>query len=220
MRWKAALFDWDGTLVDSSEAAYASICAMFKAFDCRVPPKSVYMESINLKHKAFYHEHGIPETVTRDELNKIFMDGVRANIRLIRLRKYALSLLRVCRKMQIPTAIVSGASPAEYVAEGMKVTRIGAFIDHVRACATTKIPELQEVLQRLSVHPHDGFYLDDTSEGVDAANKVGLISVGIEGGFNSKEKILRANPDFLISSPGELIPTFLSNGFIGKRAAV
>ncbi len=219
MRWKLAIFDWDGTLADTGEAAYLSVCAQFRTYGCEPPSKKVYLESINLKHKAFYHEHGIPETATREELNKLFMDGIEANIHLIKLRSHAREFLLECQKHAIPTVIVSGVSPERYVQKGIEVLGLTGLITHVRACATTKIPELLEVCKRFGVEPQQSFYVDDSFQGVSAANIVGAFSIAIEGGFFEARELMRANPAMHISCFSELIPAFLQTGEAMQKAA-
>ena len=214
MAWKLVAFDWDGTLVDTTDIAYRAVRTVFARYQLEPPHKEVFLERITSGGMlAFYHERGIPRHVTRQDLNGIwrgvFNDPEHRD--RVALRDGAREALLACRNTGAYTSIVSG-SVHDIIVAGLANLGVSDFIDHIEAEACGKVEELQRIIYRFSVDPCDVVYVDDTFEGLSAAKAVGAIAIGITGGFTPRARLLEANPDHVISSLHELLPFFGTNG--------
>ncbi len=204
MIWKLAVFDWDGTLVDSREIAYRATCDIFRHYGVEEPPsREAYFRDQISDFIPFYHRHGIPASVNRNELNGLWRRLFFAESNHPPLREGTLDMLRACREAGLRTAIVSGNIP-EVIQACSGLLGLGGLIDHVHANANGKTEELRAVLAHFGIGPEEAFYLDDTAEGLLAASRAGMAAIGIEGGFNLREHLETANPDHIIAEPAGL----------------
>jgi len=210
MKRSLAIFDWDGTLVDSPRWAHHAMCAVFNNYQVEPPSLEVFLEGISSDFLIFYRKHGIPNTATRKDLNAIWEKYLLDHSDDFTLRDGALEALVYCRDVGMKTAIVSGTSPG-VIAHGIERFGIGDLIGQVEANACGKVKELQRVLLNFNISPDEAVYVDDTHEGVNAAKTVGMTAIGITGGFELPQRLLQAEPDHLIDSLYDLLP-LLRNG--------
>ena len=203
MKWKLIVFDWDGTLLDNAKDAYGGGCYIFNHYNIKPPPAPVFWENITTEFLPFYHQHGIPPDATRDILNDLWTTYWTEKKKELSLRIGAREVLNYCRQQGIGVAIVSG-STMHAIKEGLDQLSVGDLVQHIEASARGKTGELKKVLDIFSVEAIEAMYVDDTYEGVQAARMVGVTAVGIAGGFNSKERIVEANPNYLIFSLDQL----------------
>ncbi len=204
MSWKLAIFDWDGTLVDSREMAYRAACDIIRHFGAEPPAREVYLAEQISDFEPFYHRHGVPAAVGREELNNLWRKFFNmSEHNHPPLREGVKGILEICRKRGIHTAVVSG-NIAETIQANMQLLNLADFIDHLHAGANGKVEELRRVVEHFRVSPPEAFYIDDTVEGLAAAKKVGVAAMGIEGGFNERQSLLGAAPDYILSSFADL----------------
>lgn len=218
MKWKLAVFDWDGTLVDSVALAYEATACLFAKFDLAPPPYEAYLAA-NLSSPgailAFYHAHDIPVSASETEMRKTWERHSIEHYVELQMREGALDLLRLCREMGMNTAIVS-SNAQSVISTGLDQFSLSGLIDHVQADACGKVEELRRVLQAFDVSPAEAFYVDDTFEGVNAAHSVGMTAIGIEGGFGKLDRLRQAGATWCVQSHNEIshvlsqnqVPTF------------
>ena len=63
-----------------------------------------------------------------------------------------------------------------------------------------------EILQELDVAPENCLYLGDTNTDMDTANAAGLHAVGVLWGFRDRDELLTHGAQTLIESPMDLVP--------------
>jgi HAD superfamily hydrolase (TIGR01509 family) len=64
---------------------------------------------------------------------------------------------------------------------------------------------VQKAVSTLGFAPNEVAYVGDSWADIAAARDAGVLAIGIVGGISSKEKILQASPDVIISSLDELL---------------
>lgn len=198
MHWSVAIFDWDGTLVDSIDLSYKVVCRQFSGFNLKPPSREVYLDaslSNPSNFEAFYKAHGVPETSTHGELSTLWGQYFAEHAAELKPRAGAIETLRMCRAFGMRTAIVS-ANLRSIIDDGLERMGISHLIDHIEAEASGKVKELRRVLDIFAVEPDQAVYVDDMFEGVRAARTVGIPCVALEGGFGKPEHIRQAQPTF------------------------
>ena len=66
------------------------------------------------------------------------------------------------------------------------------------------------IMRALKVSADDTIYIGDSSVDIQTAKNAGLISVGVTWGFRTREELMSAGADHIVSSPEELISLILS----------
>jgi len=207
---RLAMFDWDGTLFDSFTLSYNSAVEIFRRFSLPPPPEETYRDEISANFIEFYRKYGIPPEITHDKLNEIRKRFFLQHWQGAVLNDAAEKVLLECKNLRILTAIVSAEVPA-ILNSRLTELKLLPLIDRVRGGAWPKENALRETLEFFKVEAGNSFYADDTFDGMLAAKKVGIVTVGCTWGYNSKQHIMSANPDFIIDSLEELIE-IIKNG--------
>jgi HAD superfamily hydrolase (TIGR01509 family) len=205
-----AIFDWDGTLVDSVMLSYLVTCHLFGIYNVPPPSLDVYLAARHNDPRdfvAFYKQHGVPPDATIDELSahwaRLFSDHAAE----LKLREGAKETLELCRALGMGTAIVS-ANVGSVISAGLRSMGIEHLIDHVEARAKGKVAELRQVLQLFHLPPDRAVYIDDTFEGISAAHLAGISAIGLAGGFGRLEHLLEAAPMFCAANHQDLCQHF------------
>ncbi len=194
MELKLAVFDWNGTTIDDLPLVYGSVKEIFRIYGIPAPPLESYREEITADFMKFYENHGLTGA-TKEDLNAIRKRYLAEHGHAAKLHPGAKELIELCKRIGLQTAIVS-AEIADVLDK--RVTEFGLFpfIDRITGGAYDKPAALIETLDFFGVAAENAFYLDDTFDGLMAAKAVGLNTIGFCNGYNSRKRIMYAEPDF------------------------
>ena len=205
MRAKLLVCDWNGTLLNDLWLAYLSTEKIFEAFGVPVPTLLEYQNEIESDFSKFYIQHGISNfdldinnairtCVFEENWDKVELhDPIMAKHILMRMKGLGLKL-----------AIVSAEIP-DVLKRRMVQFELKDTFDHVVGGAWPKNAALGEVLVHFGVKAEETFYIDDTSEGISIAKKLGIHTIGFTKGYNTKQQIVDAKPTYVVSSLAEAL---------------
>lgn len=205
------IFDWNGTLLDDLEFVFESVLEIFRRYEVPPPTLEEYRREITADFMQFYWNHGIPRSATGDDLNKIRIEVLRA----IDLDRYllvdgVLEVLKGLANRSVKLAIASSGN-TEVIAAQLTHLEISDLFDPVITDAWDKVAALKQALKHFGLEPHEAVYIDDTYDGLIAAKNAGLLACGVTWGYNSRERILAAEPDYVIDELKELIELLTSS---------
>ena len=64
---------------------------------------------------------------------------------------------------------------------------------------------LKKMCGKNKINPHEVMYVGDEDRDIIAAKKIKIKTIAVTWGFNSKEKLSRENPDYIVDSPMQII---------------
>lgn len=215
-----AMFDVDGTLVDSN---YLHAVAWWEA---------MAQAGYDVPMAAIHHVIGMGSDrllnallpVDRDETKD---EDVRASHRALygafraRVRPLARSadLLRACQGEGLQVALVTSAEPADFAVLRQALDADDA-IDHVvmgsDAAASKPAPDLVRVaLDKTAARPDQVVFVGDTIWDVEACREAGVSCIGLRSGGISGAELLEAGAIAVFTDPAELLESTA-----GRLAAV
>ncbi|MEK7115289.1 MAG: HAD family hydrolase [Patescibacteria group bacterium] len=209
-KYRLAVFDWNGTLLNDLSLVYASVQKIFRVYKLTPPTLEQYCNEISADFMQFYWSHGMPQYVTKDDLNKIRQDFFTLHWNNVFLNNDVYAILGFIIGRGLNISITSGEE-SSVLEERMKQFSLKPLFDLVRGSAWNKEVVLKETLQYFNILPSEAVYIDDTFDGITAAKNVGMDTIGFTGGYNSRERILVANPNFIIDSLDEIIRLSIFN---------
>lgn len=188
---KAALFDLDGTLVDSMW--------MWKKIDIEFLGRFGYecpddlqreIEGMSFSETAVYFKERFQLPLTLDEIKECWIQMSIDKYRYeVPLKTGALEFLKYCRENHIQTGIATsnGKDMVDAVIESLK---IGEYLQVVTtACEVAKgkpEPDIYlEVARRLHVSPADCVVFEDIPAGILAGKKAGMTVIAVEDEFST-----------------------------------
>ncbi|OUO93783.1 HAD-IA family hydrolase [Cloacibacillus sp. An23] len=189
---KAALFDFDMTLVDSSWGIEHCTNEFAKLKGLRPVPRETVMAAIGLTIEDSWRMYW-------GEFRQEWLEEYRAKFRaeerrLLRLFPDTLSTLDALRGAGIKTGLVSNRRYARNPAEYLGITdRLDVIIGLEDVTHAKPHPEpLLTALARLGAEPSEAVYVGDTDIDMKAAAAAGVRGIGVATGNFSREQHLAA----------------------------
>ena len=216
------VFDWDGTLMDSTRAIAESIQLAAGDLGLRVPDFEAATHVIGLGLKDALRI-AVP-TLPPERLND-FVDRYKVHYleRDLLLRPFAgvVELLTELKSRQIPTAIATGKSRIG-LDRALQSVGWGHFFQTSR-CADEGIPKpdpwmLNEVCRELGFSPKKTVMIGDTSHDLLMAEAAGAWSVAVTYGAHSLTELERVGAAGYCNSPHAL-QQFLMPRCLGAKAS-
>ena len=105
--------------------------------------------------------------------------------------------------------IVSSNSE-ENIKKILKENGVDKLFDYIYSASSLfgKHKNLKRLIKKYKLNLEEVIYVGDEDRDILAAKKVGIKVVAVTWGYNSKEKLMKEKPDYLVSSPKELEKIF------------
>ncbi len=196
-RFSLAVFDWNGTLMADEFLTHHCIRTIFYFFGLEPPSIEEIRLNLNSNFMPFYYDRGIPREATKEQLN-VFRNATLEHYGdKVNLHQGAVELIRYCHSQGMKCAIVSAEIRAR-LHERLNQYDLLRYFDeddiHSDA-STTKQERLATLLDKYQISkPNTAFYIDDTLDGIRAANALGMTTFGHLGGYSHESQILKAQP--------------------------
>src|SRR5271168_5405173 len=164
MRYKLAMYDWNGTLANDVNIGFACVLEIFRIFGPHL--KTPEMEDWriyngNANFLDFYHDRGIPRSVTIDQMRDVWIPLYHslAASRQPLLNEGAVELLRFCQKNGVPNIIIS--SSIDDVIHHLKKAEAHNLFHTVNLKVRHKHVALRDAIEGFGLSPDEAFYVDD-----------------------------------------------------------
>lgn len=211
MRYRAVVFDLDGTLVDSLDDLSDSGNALLATYGRPPHARDEYRYLVgNGSHTLI--ERLLPEekeTVIEEALTKYKAIYARSLLRRTKPYPGILALLDELWKRQIPMAVCTNKHPS--AAEAVIGTLFPPNLFTAYVGDRPGVPRKPDpanlfyVLEKLGVSPKESVYLGDTSVDMQTAVQAGALPVGVLWGFRDKAELLASGAEVLLARPAELL---------------
>jgi len=199
-RFRAVLFDWDGTLADTSEASFRCYVRTFESY--AIPfDRDTYARTYSPNWHFTYRALGVPEERWPEADERWLQHFAGERVSLI---DGARETLQSLHARGIATGIVTSGG-RERVARELDEHGVAP---HVHACVygsdvSEKKPHpegLLMCLERLQIKAGDAVYVGDSPEDIVMARAAGVQSIAIPGPYPNREALLASKPDIVAGS--------------------
>lgn len=204
-RVRAVLFDWDGTLADTSESSFRCYVRMFAdlgiSFD-----RDTFARTYSPNWHHTYRCVGLPEHRWTEADEKWINYFAEETTALIDGAREALETLARC---DVIRGIVTSGTRRRILAE-LASLEIDHHFTHI-VCGDDghrrkPDPEpLSICLDQLRVPTNEAAYIGDSAEDVMMARGAGVLCVGVRGPYPNHDGLLAAAPDFMADSLAQAI---------------
>lgn len=207
-RFRAVIFDWNGTLLNDFWLIVRTMQEIFYANDMVPPSEDVYRNEMDASSAAtierFYHENGIPPRVTLAEMDAIRICVTRRYWEDAALFPRVPDVLRECCRCGMFCGLVS-MEVHDILEKRLYSFGIRHYFHSVQGDAKDKRAALAAMLETAGIAPKDAVYVDDTDAGIRAAKQAGMHTVGVLGGYSPEERIRSTNPSYVVHAVADLL---------------
>jgi len=210
-RFKAVLFDWDGTLNDSIQQNYAIYGEIFSFLHLPQLTFEEFQDEYEADYRSYFLKKGVPRS-RLDEMDAKWHSFYAKHAETVKPNAGAVETIRSLADKGILTGVVSNGYARRIRHE---MARHG-LREHLETLVTfDEIPELKpspagilHALTLMNVNACDTLYVGDMVEDVRAGKNAGVKTAAVSTGMHSMKRLAGENPDFLFSEVRELLALF------------
>ncbi len=198
---KQIVFDFDGTLADTFDVMNNIAKKEYGEYD-------IDLELIkNEGAKALLKKVNIPSWKIPEIILNV--TSKLRNNKDIKLFPDIVNLLNTL-KNDYKIGIVSSNSE-EIIIDTLKEYNIDTLFEFVYSDSSLfgKHLVLKKMCSKYKINPLEVIYVGDEDRDIIAARKAKIKTIAVTWGFNSKERLSRENPDYLVDSPMQILEVFL-----------
>lgn len=183
---RLVIWDWNGTLQNDAMYMYErGVRGIFRHFNLPCPPFARYRKEISHNYKEFYQRHGIPSHITNDDLNTIFLAGLRKDQERADLFPDARDTLREMASIVEMQHLVSGC-PDGTLQEELHFHNLAHAFERVVGNVCDKASVFTDLMRAHGVRGTETLVIGDFSHDAFAAKAAGAQAIICTRGFHSR----------------------------------
>lgn len=199
---RLVIFDWDGTLFDSTGVIAYSLQEACKIMRLSVPTVKQAKNVIGLGFQEAIEELVGPlDAAQFTDFMAAYRRHYFTNEARVTLFDGSLDVLQALKEQQKLLAVATGKSRAG-LNRVLLAGDLKHFFDATRtADETTSKPHphmLFELLEELDVEPHEAVMIGDTTYDIDMAHAAGMASVAVQYGAHDLKTLEKAKPSVVV----------------------
>ncbi|MFH1089296.1 MAG: HAD-IA family hydrolase [Candidatus Uhrbacteria bacterium] len=204
---KTLIFDFDGTLADTLDAAVKIYNDLAPKFHCRTINLADKEELRNKRPQELFKIFGIAWFKLPFLLFKIQKE-LHKQIETIKPTENIVETLKSLKTLGFNLGILTSNTKENVAAFLIKndLTNIFDFI-HSDRNFFGKHKAMSHCLKNQNLSTDSVIYIGDETRDIEAAKKANLKIIAVSWGFNSQEALIRTEPDGIVDKPEELLKT-------------
>ncbi|MDR1518059.1 MAG: HAD family hydrolase [Dysgonamonadaceae bacterium] len=212
MNFKAAIFDLDGTLVNSLDDLADAMNSVLSRRGLPVHPREAYRYFVGRGIRNLVH-NALPEAARDDEIiaecYQLMMDAYSRNY-VVKTRPYdgITDLLGELKSRGMKLGVLS--NKADEFTKNIVQTLTPGYFDKVVGFTTEALKKPNpaaalQISESFGVQPDEVLYIGDSGVDMQTAQNAGMYGVGVLWGFRTKEEIVSNGAKTTLAHPLDLM---------------
>ena len=193
------IFDWSGTLVDDLAAVWRSTNFTLTKAGKSEMSLDQFRAEFSLPFNEFYSR--ITPGVPLAQLEEWYKESFVVEQESIEPLPHAREFFDFCATRKLRTFLLSTIHPDHYRAQS---TRIPFAFEREYVRVMDKRTKIRELLTENELAPEDTVFIGDMQHDVETAKLGGVGSCAVLTGYNKRNQLEEANPDFIANDLGHL----------------
>ena len=195
------ILDWSGTLVDDLGPVAAATNLIFRHFGKPEILLEEFRERFRLPFDSFYQEY-LPD-VALVEIEPLFHSHFNSQENAVVLLPHALEFLRFCQATRRRVFVLS-ATKEIHVANQASRLGLDPYFERLYAGVMDKRERIKQILEDNFLAPNETAFIGDMVHDIETARHGGVKAIATLTGYDSAEKLSRAQPEVTVRDLGEL----------------
>lgn len=198
---KAVILDWSGVVSDDWKATFATSNDVLEERGCKRLSEEEFRELYELPWMRFYEKQGI-EAEAGEEYKlweKLFPKHY-GKIKAFLFAKKAIEWLKA-KGLKV---IVFSSHNQKLLEKEIVDYSLEGMVDFVYGSLPDKREKIEQLVSAHRIERKKTLYVGDMVHDIETAKQAGIRSVAVLSGYDSREKLDKARPDFVIKDLGEL----------------
>jgi len=196
---KNIIFDWSGTLSDDLTPVHAATNKVFKRLGLRALTLEEYKQEFVLPYMDFYKKF---TDASKEKIDEFFLEEI---FRVEKPKPFpkVKQLLEFLKKKKVKMIVLS-AHPSKKLERELKEYGFQGFFHEVNGSVHDKIEAVKKIMERNGFKPDETAYVGDMDYDIEVGKKIGIVTIAVSWGYNSKERLTNKKPDFLVDKVREI----------------
>ncbi len=216
MKYKLGIFDWNGTLLDDSEANLAGSNATFRAAGVPELTMERYRDTMDFPLIHFYNRNGVDTENYLSNINKFgdaFFTTYAAESEKAPLRSGAMEALDALLEQDMTLMVLSNHIQ-EHLEEQMAARHVHHKFRHISGNTVyakreltrmNKEERLNTIMKEYGYNPAESFIIGDSLEEPQIARNLGLTSISVTWGCFARHRLEQSGTGHIIEHFDELL---------------
>ena len=204
--YRAAIFDMDGTLINTLEDLADSVNEMLQYYN--LPPRTIDEVRMFVGNGARKLMQRALETGDEKFINEALevYNGCYSRHLLNKTKPYAgiVELLTALQNKNIPVAICTNKQHFAAVALAEKIFPLINFAEVIGDAKKPNPARALEITEKIGVNPAEVAYFGDTAVDMQTAINAGFLPVGVTWGFRPESELQESGAKIIIHRAGEI----------------
>ena len=212
MKYKAIIFDLDGTLLNSLVDIADSVNIVLKKYNLPTHPIDDYKLMVGKGIKSLVEE-ALPNNVNQSDFDKYFAEvtQVYENNQINKTQPYS-GIIDMLKALEDNGTIINILSNKPIDFTKMVVSHFLGEINFKYVIGARKgVPQkpnpisVFEIIEGLELDKSEVLYVGDTGTDMKTAENAGLSSVGVLWGFRGLEELMENGAEYIIEEPSKIV---------------
>lgn len=220
MKFKLGIFDWNGTLLDDSEANLAGSNATFRAAEMPELTMERYRDTMDFPLIHFYNRNGVDTDsylANIDKFGEAFFTTYAAASEQSPLRVGAMAALDALLEQNVTLMVLSNHIQ-EHLEEQMAARHVHHKFRHISGNTVyakreltrmNKEERLKKIMTENGYTPSDAFIIGDSLEEPHIATNLGLTAISVTWGCFARHRLEHSGTHHIIDDFSELMPRLM-----------
>lgn len=197
MQFKNILFDWSGTLVDDLSPVIEATNEIFKHYGKPAMTRQEFKDKFFLPFPEFYAQY-LPEA-TMVELEYHYHRSFKSLEDNVSLLPHALDLLEFCKKENMRIFLLSTIHAEHFRIQAERLG-ISHYFEYPYVQIIDKKAKINQIIANHDLNPRETIFVGDMCHDIDTAHHAGITAAAVLTGYDSEEKLKKANPDLIFGN--------------------
>jgi len=195
------ILDWSGTLADDLGPVADATNLIFRHYGKPELLLEEFRERFRLPFDSFYEE--LLPGVAAAELDALYHAHFIDRQHTVVLLPHALEFLHFCQATRRRVFLLSTIKASHFAEQSARLG-VGHFFEQAYVGVMDKRDRIAQILADHGLLPNETAFIGDMVHDVETARRGGVMAIATLTGFDSREKLSRADPDVMVRDLGEL----------------
>jgi len=194
MKIKNIIFDWSGVISDDLAPVYEAVMHVFKKLGISELTKEEYKETFFLPYIDFYRKF-VPN-VKKEEVDTLFLEGFKQASQP-KIFTGVKNVLEDLNNRNIRMFVLS-SHPVDSLLKEAQEYGVKNLFEKIYGSIGDKIKGIKTLIDENGLNVAETIFIGDMVHDADAAKSANLQSALVIYGYDSRAKLERENPDFIL----------------------